>query len=255
MTQHNRIEHVRETLGIKTLSDWTRFTPGDVLSIDGIGDVTLDEIRLMLAGRKLALKNDMTADHWWATIGSTAIGTRMSDDEVLKPLPFGIVIDGRERIPYRFNHLTRSVESLGDGGELIKRTVSLQVATEYGQLKTGDYALIGYEDLAAVERKSLEDLYSTLGQGRERFEHEHERLAGMITACVVVEADYQTVMTSPPPMSQLNPKSVHGTFISWYQRYGVAWFFMPGARAAEKFTFSFLEKFYKNHVTKRVRNK
>ena len=39
-------------------------------------------------------------------------------------------------------------------------------------LPTGDYSVEGCEGLIAIERKSLGDLFGTVGQGRERFERE-----------------------------------------------------------------------------------
>lgn len=239
MPQHSRIQAVRDALGIKTLQDWTRVLPSEVLAIENVGQVTLDEIRLYLAGRHLTLKDDGVWDHWWKSLGSAAIGTKMADDESGAAPQFTIVIDGRERAPFQFMGLNKVVN-----GELVQQLVEV----EYGRLDSGDYSLAGFEKLVGVERKSLEDLYSTLGSGRERFEREHERLAEMKTACVVVEADWHTVINQPPAQSSLNPLSVLGTSISWYQRYGIAWYMLPGRRAAESFTYKFLEMFYRNHV-------
>jgi ERCC4-type nuclease len=43
----------------------------------------------------------------------------------------------------------------------------------------------GFADQIAVERKSLADLFGTLGQGRERFERELVRLSAHQYAAVV----------------------------------------------------------------------
>ena len=42
-----------------------------------------------------------------------------------------------------------------------------------GVLKAGDYTIAGLEDVVVVERKSIKDLFGTLGQHRDRFEAEH----------------------------------------------------------------------------------
>ena len=120
----------------------------------------------------------------------------------------------------------------------------LVVQTERITLASGDYSILGMEDLVAVERKTLADLYGTLGQWRERFEAEHRRLARMKWAAVVIEADLKTICRRPPRQSRLNPKTVFRTMLSWQIRYGVAWIPAGSCRLAEVTTFRLLEKFF-----------
>jgi len=58
---------------------------------------------------------------------------------------FTIIVDSREQKPYLFGGYTCGVKKSG--------------------LKTGDYSIEGYENSICVERKSKEDLYSSLGKG------------------------------------------------------------------------------------------
>jgi hypothetical protein len=114
-------------------------------------------------------------------------------------LPFTIVVDSREQLPYEFTGM------VGQGSE------SLVVPTVVQGLASGDYSIAGMEDQVAVERKSLDDLYGSVTWGRDRFEREIERrnkLAGdgtsdMATACglaptgfaaVVIEATWPEIM-------------------------------------------------------------
>jgi len=131
--------------------------------------------------------------------------------------PFTVRIDTREQLPYTFEGLRFDAD---------RDYVPMAVPCEVGTLTTGDYSIVGMEDLVTVERKSLADLYSTLGQGRERFEEEHRRMAELVFAAVVIEADWQTILRFPPSHSQLNPKCVFRTALSWQQRYGVHWMAM-----------------------------
>jgi len=128
--------------------------------------------------------------------------------------PFTVRIDTREQTPYTFEGLRFDAD---------RDYVPMAVPCEVGTLATGDYSIVGMEDLVTVERKSLADLYSTLGQGRERFKEEHRRMAELVFAAVVIEADWQTILRYPPSHSQLNPKCVFRTALSWQQRYGVPW--------------------------------
>jgi ERCC4-type nuclease len=150
--------------------------------------------------------------------------------------PFTILVDGREKAPYRFTGLR---------ADKAQRCRPLIVPVEWSHLKTADYTVQGLEEVVCVERKSLADLYSTLGQHRERFEAEHQRMAEFRRACVVVEASWFEAITMPPEPSRLNPKTVFRTAISWHLRYGVPWFFCEDRRLSEVFTFRYLEKAWK----------
>jgi len=154
--------------------------------------------------------------------------------------PFTIVVDNREQLPYRFD-----LPATGDG-----RPQRVAVVRRY--LPTGDYSIVGFTEEFCIERKSLEDLYSTLGQDRPRFEREFERMQRMRFAGVVVEASWLEVLdpTLARPagewLSRLNPASVAGTIAAWSIRYpAVHWWFPGGRRRAERLVFELCEKFYK----------
>jgi DNA excision repair protein ERCC-4 len=150
--------------------------------------------------------------------------------------PFTVVVDTREQRPYQFEGIRADAN---DGRR------PLRVPVESVTLESGDYSVKGYEDLVAVERKSLDDLYGTLGQGRERFERELVRLNSMWYAAVMVEADWQTVLASPPERSQLNPLTVFRSVVAWQQRCPtVHWWFVPDRSFAERATFRILQRFW-----------
>jgi len=154
-----------------------------------------------------------------------------------KLAPFTILVDSREQWPYRFDSLPASC---GFSAVRVVRTF----------LPTGDYSVAGHEDRFAVERKSLEDLYATLGQGRSRFEAEVERLNRMEFAAILVEADLQEVWRPadrrPNWKSRLVPRSVEGTIVAWSIRYPrVHWWTVGDRRAGEVRVFGACEKFWK----------
>lgn len=104
--------------------------------------------------------------------------------------PFTIARDQQEQHPYGFESLPVRQADKG------KRIV---VKIEEMHLKTGDYSIVGLEDRITVERKSLVDLYGTLGGGRERFEREFERMMEMDCANVVIEADWREIIRPGDP--------------------------------------------------------
>lgn len=153
------------------------------------------------------------------------------------PVPFAVVVDAREKAPYTFLGLRADSRSR-------YRPLWVQVVTAY--LPTGDYSIQGLEHLVAVERKSLEDLYSTLGQNRERFEREHERLAALDFGAVVIEAEWSRIRRRPPERSLLHPKTITRTALSWSIRYRVPWFTVEDRRAGELTTFRLLETYWRH---------
>jgi len=111
-----------------------------------------------------------------------------------------------------------------------------------GTLKTGDYSLRGFEDEIATERKSLQDLYNTLGSGRDRFEREMMRFAAMRFGAIVVEAEWSEILQGMPGR-KMTPKVIFRTVVSWQQRWpNVHWLMMPDRRHAEVATFRILQR-------------
>lgn len=147
-----------------------------------------------------------------------------------------IVVDGREKAPYRFQGLRADAN---------KQARPLAVKWQWGFLPTGDYSILGYEGRIAIERKSLEDLYGSLGQYRDRFEREHERMAKLEFAAVVIEASWKEILTRPPERSRLNPKVVFRTGMSWMVRFRVPWVMAEDRRLGEVTTFRLLDRWWR----------
>ena len=155
---------------------------------------------------------------------------------------FVIVCDTREQLSYKFQDLRSDAK---DGN----RPISVRITR--GTLHQGDYSLLGFETQIAIERKSLEDLFSTLGPGRHRFHRELERLAAMPHAEVIVEAEWSVVLADPPERSRLPPKTVFRSVIAWRERFPtVGWWFVPSRRMGEIVTFRRLERFWKSQGRK-----
>ena len=166
----------------------------------------------------------------------------MPDGVINKPplvFPLTVLIDQREGLPYRF-------EGLNADADFGYRP--LLVPTRTTHLRTGDYSLEGLENTIAIERKSLHDCYSTLGQQRERFVRELRRLQeGYAWAAVVVEAGWDEIIRRPPERSSLKSKTVFRSVLAWMQRFPrVHWVMAPDRRFAEVAVFRMLERFAKD---------
>jgi ERCC4-type nuclease len=150
-----------------------------------------------------------------------------------------IVRDHREKLPYDFASVVKPV---------------LPFVVQADHLETGDYSLKGPElpqDRIVIERKTLSDLYSTLGSHREQFEAEWQRMSLYGYAALVVEATFEQIAAPNKYLSyptELNSKSVLMTLAAWNQRYGVQVWMMPGRRVAEQWTFRLLERWQRDHA-------
>ena len=155
--------------------------------------------------------------------------------------PFTILVDSREQKPYTFKGLTADARH---------RHRPMVVETEWFALKQGDYSIKGYEDKITVERKSLADLYGTVGQGHDRFRREHERMAELDRAFVIIEGTWEDILNKPPYHTKLNPKAVFRTATKWATVYNVHWIAvgrygdMTPRRVAEITTFRILQAYW-----------
>lgn len=107
--------------------------------------------------------------------------------------------------------------------------------SELATLPTADYSIRtdieDYRDRIGVERKSLEDFYGCVGQSRERFERELERLAKFPYPAIVLECDMASVLQGTEH-SRVHPHSAIGSLIAWSVRHRVPVWFCGDRRMA-----------------------
>lgn len=144
-----------------------------------------------------------------------------------------IIVDNREGKPYEFPTIDSLVET---------------------RLETGDYSRQGFEDVFAVERKTLDDLATSLGTDRERFEAEVKRAQDLEEFVVVIEAaadevySYADRSNCPSYYSDIHPNSVIATVEQWPEKYGTLSFEWCGDRdAAMEQTLYYLDKWYMDY--------
>lgn len=172
----------------------------------------------------------------------TTAATLTPSTLAVEPLitPYTVVIDTREQLPFSFT---------GYRSDACDGSRPLAVQSVRKCLTSGDYSLLGYETRIAVERKSIEDCYNTLSQGRRRFQNELERLGGpdstYSAVLVVIEAGWDQIM-QPQKYSRLLPKTVHRSIINWQLKYPkIHWWPAPSRAFAEVTTLRWLERWWK----------
>lgn len=134
-----------------------------------------------------------------------------------------ILVDTREQNPFTFT--------------------GYEVDPEPATLPVGDYSLPGFEDRAAIERKSLDDLVGCLkGSNRERFEKELARGRAYDLFCVVIEAPLSDV-SQGKYHSDMRPQAALQSIIAFMVRYRVPFVWAGSREGAEYVTYSLLSKY------------
>lgn len=162
-----------------------------------------------------------------------------------------IIVDSREQLPYDFPGEDTRVE----------------------KLDVGDYSLEGFQNRFAVERKTLDDLASSVGTDRLRFENEIRRANGYANRneddnplpgtapespldefVVVIEAEkrelykYAGRKSCPNYYSRIHPNSMIGTLESWPSKYENLRFDWCGSRQGGcQETLRLLDQWYIKH--------
>jgi ERCC4-type nuclease len=108
------------------------------------------------------------------------------------------------------------------------------------KLRTGDYSLLGFEDVIAIERKSLGDLVQTVIHDAIRFRKELVRMSGFDVACIVVEADAADVWERRYD-TEAEPAAVFGRLHGYFLDHGVPTFFWGRRQLCEPNVWRFLE--------------
>jgi ERCC4-type nuclease len=109
------------------------------------------------------------------------------------------------------------------------------------RLATADYSLENLTEVVAVERKSLVDLYGCIGQNRENFELELERLAKFPYPAIVIEANFPDLLI-PPPHSDVHPHSAVGSLIAWSVKHRIPVWLAGDRRMATSIVHKILTK-------------
>uniref|UniRef100_A0A6H1ZMY7 Putative nuclease n=1 Tax=viral metagenome TaxID=1070528 RepID=A0A6H1ZMY7_9ZZZZ len=155
-----------------------------------------------------------------------------------------IVIDTREQKPYDFPYT------------IINK-----------KLDTGDYSIEGLENQVCIERKTLSDAYGTIGQRRNTFVLELERMKSFTFAAIIIESSMQTFLEYPTDYNKkltalcrknlyidydkkrmrMSPSSAINSLLAWSLRYNIHIFFCCNRLLGNTTTLRLLEKFYKEN--------
>lgn len=150
-----------------------------------------------------------------------------------------VVRDDREKKPYSFDSVP----------------VNFTVST--ARLETGDYTVAGFEDVFAIERKSIPDLIQSVTWGRKNFEAEIQRAQSFAEWAIIIEgvpSDVNKYIQKARRRygAKVHPNQVHGTVNGWNKHKGANFIWAGSREEAEIMTYEKLDrwygKFYSIHI-------
>jgi ERCC4-type nuclease len=121
-------------------------------------------------------------------------------------------------------------------------------------LTTGDYSVLGAEDLVCIERKALPDLIACFCGERERFTRELARFRAIPARWIIVEGSYSDLLNGSY-RSMMNPKAAFESCIALMVRFQIPVIMANDVETAARLAQSLLVRWVKEHhrVTDTIR--
>lgn len=243
MTNH-RIQLAAKHFNIQAPEDWQQIRPHWIRAVTGVGQQTLDQIRLNLAARGLTLLDDATPDFWQRNLRTAKIGDQISVSDTAVSVDFAILIDSQEKQPWTFQ------------GMLVEDNRPLIVPIKWQSLgpSHGDYSLAGTEHWCHVERKSVEDAIGTFlshGERGDRWKATLEYLAEIPHGSVVIEGSIGTCLNAIKPRGKRSQRALvrefRGSLQSWARNYCIPFWFADSRLYAERWAFGELQRAWREY--------
>lgn len=128
---------------------------------------------------------------------------------------------------------------------------------ELKKLDAGDYSIKGYEDKIAIERKSLPDLFGTLGKGHARFKRELERAKTLNYFAIVIDGNYSDCMNKTFPgayHSKMKGYVIMSILFTLHVKYGIIFFFSNNRTQSKSIIREIFKAFIKVQAKKETKS-
>ena len=246
MVLDSKMHLIRRHFNIQDLSDWVEVRPDEITTIPDIGPQTLNLLRLHLANSGLTLKDDRTPAHWQSSLSIIRGVVQLSEQDNSVTSPFTILIDSAEQHPFRFQGFKTDADKQN-------RPMIVQTRRQHLGATRGDYSVEGLEGIVHIERKSLEDVQSTVlgwGERREQFQRTLTFLAEIPSSAIVVECTLGQAISQMRSRGsktvEQNRKIFQRQVSAWADDYRVPWHFCDNRELAEIVCFRQLERQWKH---------
>lgn len=249
-----RFDALIKHFGIQTPEEWSTVSPAEIRSVENVGPKTLDHLRLHLANLGITLANDRTCQYWQEHLSAIRGATAIAESQKSAVCPFRILIDKAEQQPWKFT---------GFRADSDQKHRPLIIPTEPRHLGPthGDYTVEGLEGVAHVERKSLQDVISTVlgfsGGRRDQFEGTLAFLSSIPNGAIFVECDRDAAVDEiGDPKANTNrntrilpavrQKMFDRQLSAWIQDFSVPWIFSRTRKRAEVRAFQWFRRVWKH---------
>lgn len=115
---------------------------------------------------------------------------------------------------------------------------------EREKLDVGDYSIKGYESKVMIERKTIGDLWNTLGRDWDRFLRELDRAKDHKIKFLIIEANLAD-LDRGFSYSKVPPENIHAKLISLQVKHNVHVIFAGRIDKAREYTRRLLAKLFK----------
>ena len=122
---------------------------------------------------------------------------------------------------------------------------------ERKKLDVGDYSIKGYEDRIAIERKSLGDLFGTLGSGHKRFKAELNRALEYDYFAIVIDGSYSACVNKDFPgsfHSKMKGFVITSILFTLHMKYKIPFFFTRGRTESKRIIKELFNSYAKLHI-------
>jgi ERCC4-type nuclease len=115
---------------------------------------------------------------------------------------------------------------------------------EETKLDVGDYTIKGYEDKLMIERKTIGDLWNTLGRDWERFLREMERAKNHRMKYLIIEGNLNDI-NKGYIYSKVPPENIHAKLISLQVKHNVHVIFAGREDLAREYVRNLMAKLFR----------
>ncbi|MCA1962235.1 MAG: ERCC4 domain-containing protein [Desulfomonile sp.] len=114
-------------------------------------------------------------------------------------------------------------------------------------LDTGDYSIVGCEELICIERKTLGDLISFFTGEQQRFTRELRRSRMIPDRIIICDSHYGDLLRGQYH-SKMHPPAAWASAVALMTRYRIPLLMARDAESAEELCQSILLRWFKEHV-------
>ncbi len=153
----------------------------------------------------------------------------------------------KKKNDFKFKIVRDTREQKGKGWEF--RASANCEGMEIAKLDVGDYAILGLEDTIMIERKTIGDLWGTLGPNKsyQRFLREMDRAKDHRLKFLIIEGNLADI-DKGYKWSQISSANIHAKMVSLQTKHNLHIIFAGDLKKARKYSRMLMSKLYRYYL-------